>query len=103
MNWQTTNGHNLSLELEGGCRISYLPCVNDAYGDLLDFWRFVCSEQSNEETAFITSKNKFYILNGDWRMPFVEAWKNGGEAACIELWRNNEEHQSKWSNNDTKL
>lgn len=55
------------------------------------------SDTGGSETAMILD-GKYYILNGDFRKQYVEAFNSGGMEACCALYaKESEEHGSTWT------
>lgn len=56
------------------------------------------ADTGGDETALVLDGHKYYILNGDFRESYCDAFDEGGVKACCELFTKNEkEHGSTWT------
>ncbi len=84
------NGSNQVAEINDSTYFSYNPHPHKG----LSFFE---SDTKGAETAMVLD-GKYYILNGDWRSGYIEAFKSGGMEACCRLFSENEAaHGSSWS------
>lgn len=64
---------------------------------------YISFNESEKETALVKKeslKNKFYILNGDFRSEYEEVFEKGFEECLKVFEKYKEEHESCWSGKD---
>ena len=100
-NWKKVVGGNNYILSEGTFYISYNP--NTANDMMSRFFTQLANSsgrnvQDGEETALTdTIKDKWFILEGDFRKEYEEAFPKGLEA-CMEVYKKNIAKRSEWSN-----
>lgn len=86
------NGNNEIARLSDTAYISFNPNTNRLAGNGKETALVLMSEDPSFRNR------QYYILEGDWRKEYAEAFEAGGLQACNELFNKLEpEHGSEWT------
>ena len=97
MNWkELPSGNEVLEEKDAEFFISYRGARNSTVMGIL----FFASDDGLAETALVVKepdRNKYFILNGDWRKEYEERYPLG-LALCLDFFKSKmNEHISSWS------
>ena len=106
-NWKTNHGGwNQFHDIDGKSYVSYLEKPGEKLENITGIKDIFASDEGQSETAFFDNKtNKFYILNGDFRLEYQTAIETAEtpEAmliACKKVYSDNIDKRSTWSEDE---